>query len=79
MVDPFTIDADAIYDDGVLVLGLGVSFDALARSRRTEQLRHVRKGRRILYRGEWLIEWLERTATPAAANVKEPSTASSSA
>jgi hypothetical protein len=59
-----TIEPNAVYDDTALVIGLGLTTEALSRARRAEGLRYVRKGRRFLYRGAWIIEWLERCSTP---------------
>lgn len=61
-----SIEPDDIYDDAALVLTFGLTFAALARARRVEGLRHVRRCGRFLYRGQWLIEWLERSAEPRA-------------
>lgn len=62
-MSPVRIDPDGIYDDGVLVLILGLTHAALQKARRDGQLRHTRRGRRILYRGQWVIDWLDSTAT----------------
>lgn len=59
---PVHIDPDAIYDDSALVLTLGLTHAAIARARRTGRLRHTQNGRRILYRGRWIIDWLESDA-----------------
>lgn len=59
MAETFAIDPDAIYDDGTLVLALGLTFATLGRARRAGELRYTRKGKRVLYRGQWLIDWLE--------------------
>ncbi len=59
MVRDFKIDPDGVYDDAALVLGLGVTYSTLARARRAGQLRSTRKGKRTLYRGQWVIDWLE--------------------
>ena len=56
---PIRIDPDAIYDDGALVLTLGLTHAAIAKARRNGRLRFTRNGRRILYRGQWIIDWLE--------------------
>ncbi len=61
---PIRIDPDAIYDDGALVLTLGLTHAAIARARRNKRLRYTRNGRRILYRGQWIIDWLESDAPP---------------
>ncbi len=63
---PIHIDPDAIYDDGALVLTLGLTHAAIARARRRGGLRHIRNGRRILYRGSWIIDWLESDAQPTS-------------
>ena len=56
---PIRIEPDAIYDDGALVLTLGLTHAAIARARRNGRLRYTRNGRRILYRGQWILDWLE--------------------
>ena len=55
----FSIVPDGVYGDGALVLGLGVTHAALAQARREGELRYTRKGRRVLYLGQWIIDWLE--------------------
>jgi hypothetical protein len=60
----FKIDPAAIYDDDSLYAALGISFQALAVARRERALRFARKGRRILYLGEWVTAWLSN-AMPA--------------
>lgn len=59
MGERFMVDPGAVYDDGALVLGLKLTFRALARARRAGELRFTRKGKRTLYRGQWVIDWLE--------------------
>ena len=66
MGEAFRIDPGAIYDDAALVLGLGLTQAALARARRAGHLRSTRKGRRVLYRGRWVIDWLEQDSAPNA-------------
>jgi hypothetical protein len=56
------IDSMAIYDDGALYCALGLSSAALARARRAGRLRYTRQGSRVLYLGEWVMEWLRGTA-----------------
>jgi len=53
------IDPTGIYDDDLLFGVLGVSGSVLANARREGSLRFVRKGRRVLYLGEWILAWLE--------------------
>jgi len=57
-LDPIRIDLDAIYAEGALCLLLGMTSSALARARRAGDLKHRRLGRVVLYRGEWVMEWL---------------------
>ena len=58
------IDATTVYDDSALVLGLNLTHATLARARRDGQLRFTRKGKRVLYLGRWILDWLERDQTP---------------
>ena len=62
MLDHLPIDPNGIYYDGTLVLALDLTHAALNRARRSGQLRFTRQGRRILYRGKWIIDWLEQSA-----------------
>jgi hypothetical protein len=67
MIDaqPITIDPDAWYSDGQARILLGLAGATLTRARRSGDLRHTKVGHRILYRGAWLVEWLngERRVT----------------
>lgn len=56
---PLRIDPDGIYSDATLILSLGVTAKTLARERRAGCLRHMKRGRLILYRGAWILEWLD--------------------
>jgi hypothetical protein len=58
MVSPITIEPSAIYDDGALLFSLGLSSATLARARRNGSLRYSRPGRRVLYLGQWVLDWL---------------------
>lgn len=60
MADTINIQPNCVYDDGTLVLSLGLTHATLARARRDGELRFARKGKRVLYLGSWIIEWLER-------------------
>jgi len=59
---PTRINADGVYSDGDVRLLLEVTSAALARARRDGELRFSRQGHSILYRGVWLLDWLERDA-----------------
>lgn len=56
---PIVFDPDGFYTDDALKQTLGISFVALARARRIGVLKFVRKGRCILYRGDWVLDWLD--------------------
>ena len=62
MSNPFVIQPDAVYSDGEVRLALGVTSSAIVRARREKRLRYTRQGNSILYRSQWLIDWLERDA-----------------
>ena len=62
MIEGFPIESCAVYDDAALQLSLGVSADALAGARKAGTLKFTRKGRRILYLGQWILDWLEADA-----------------
>ena len=59
---PFTIDPNGIYDDAALVLALGLSTNAILGARRLGHLRFSRQGHRVLYLGQWIINWLEQSS-----------------
>jgi hypothetical protein len=63
-----SIDPAGIYDDALLCELLGVSAQALAQARRSGDLRHTRKGQRILYVGDWVLDWLKADARPEASH-----------
>jgi hypothetical protein len=52
------IERDRIYDEGAVVLSLDLPSSTLAKARRAGDLRFAKKGRRILYLGRWVLEWL---------------------
>ena len=59
MIDPVLIKPEALYDDTALGQALGLTPAALAAARREGSLRYTRKGKRTLYKGEWILDWLE--------------------
>jgi hypothetical protein len=63
VLDAIRIDPDAFYNDGQLRLVLGVTTRTLTQARRAGHLCFTRKGRRLLYRGEWVIDWLKPSQT----------------
>jgi len=58
----FKIDPEQIYDNGAVVLALDMPSSTLAKARRKGNLRYTRKGRRVLYLGQWLLDWLSSDA-----------------
>lgn len=56
------IDPTGIYSDGELRLILDVGAAVTARARRSGDLRHARQGRRVIYRGQWILDWLDAIA-----------------
>jgi hypothetical protein len=62
MIAPSQIDPHAVYDDGAIVIVLDIPSTTLARARHDGTLQYVRKGRRILYLGKWILDWLEKGA-----------------
>jgi hypothetical protein len=68
MIEPVMIEPEALYDDGALRQALGLTPAALAAARRAGRLRFCRQGKRTLYRGSWILSWLESEASPAIAD-----------
>jgi hypothetical protein len=57
-----TIDPLAVYTVDQLCAMLDVSETTLLSARRSGALRCTRKGRRVLYLGEWVLTWLRDEA-----------------
>ena len=62
MIEPVRLDPEALYDDGALRQLLGLTPATLAAARRGRTLRHTRQGKRTLYKGSWVLAWLESDA-----------------
>jgi len=58
MLDTITIHPTGIYTTDDLCLMLDVSAQTIAEARRSGALRGARKGRRVVYLGEWVLAWL---------------------
>lgn len=58
MTEPVLIDCEALYDDGALRQALGLTPGTLAAARRSGTLRHTRRGKRVFYKGAWILAWL---------------------
>jgi hypothetical protein len=63
MIEPVLIEPEALYDDGALHQALGLTPSTLAAARRSGALRFSRQGKRILYKGVWVLSWLESAST----------------
>jgi hypothetical protein len=66
MIEPVRIEPEALYDDGSLRQALGLTPATLAAARRAGSLRYTRTGKRTLYRGAWILAWLETAAATAS-------------
>jgi hypothetical protein len=64
MQEGVKIDPESFYDGDLLFSLLDFSRSTLAVARRSGRLRFIRRGNRILYRGQWILDWL---AAPAIA------------
>jgi hypothetical protein len=64
MIEPVSIEPEAVYDDGSLRQALGLTDASLAAARRSGSLRFTRQGKRVLYLGKWITSWLESQAVP---------------
>ena len=71
MATTLNIDPNGIYDDGTLVLALDLTHATLTRERRVGNLRFARKGKRVLYLGRWILDWLEQMDETAEATAPE--------
>jgi hypothetical protein len=63
MIEGISIQSSAVYDDIALQVSIGLSQAVLTRARRERRLRFSRQGRRIVYLGEWILDWLERDSS----------------
>lgn len=54
-----TVKPAGIYTNEILIEQLGVPKRTLAKARSSGALRWTRKGHTILYRGVWILDWLE--------------------
>jgi hypothetical protein len=61
---PAPIIPEAVYSEDALTQVLGLSEAALRRARRKGALRYSRPGKRPLYLGQWVIDWLKAASKP---------------
>jgi hypothetical protein len=69
MIKPITIEPAAVYDDGALVAALGIPSATLNRARRGRQIRYTRKGKRVFYLGQWVLDWLQEDGNATSLGV----------
>ena len=62
MIEPVLIEPEALYDDGALRQALGFTPTTLAAARRSGVLRFTHQGMRTLYKGAWILAWIESDA-----------------
>ena len=68
MTEPFQINPQAVYDDGTMRLALGLTESTTTRARRDGKLKYSRKGNRVLYLGQWIIDWIASDVQEEVAN-----------
>lgn len=66
MVAGTNIEPAKFYDPFAISNALGITEAEQKRARDNGELNFTRKGRRILYRGEWLIDWLQPEVVTAS-------------
>lgn len=59
MVVGANIEPGKFYDDFAVSRILGIRESVQKRARESNELKYTKKGPQILYRGQWLIDWLE--------------------
>jgi hypothetical protein len=68
MANSFLIDRDTICDEGAISLAPDIPLNTLDRARPEGRLRFTRKGRRVFFRGQWLLDWFEADRNSHEAN-----------
>jgi hypothetical protein len=69
MIEAVRIEPESLYDDGALRQVLGLTPTTLASARRDGTLRYTRKGKRMFYKGEWILAWMESETNPTSVGV----------
>jgi hypothetical protein len=59
------LEPDHFYDEPALRTTMGLRYNTMRRARLDGQLRSTRRGGAILYRGDWVMAWLEGQDAPA--------------
>ncbi len=68
--EPITILSDAFYDDWSLSEALELPLGTIVAARRAGDLRFTRKGKRTLYKGSWVVSWLDSSSSQTAESGK---------
>ena len=71
MANQLLIEPKTIYDEGAISLALDIPLDTLNKARRDGSLRYTRKGRRVFFLGQWLLDWFTDQDPKQAARVAQ--------
>lgn len=74
--NPISLDPSTFYDEVSASRALRVPASTLAKARKDRAIRYSRRGQRVLYRGDWLAEWVSAGEVPPIAGTPEPELAS---
>lgn len=67
----FVVSADAVYTLSDLQLGLNLTQATINAARRRGELQSFRTGHSVLFRGQWVLDWLEgRRASRSESEVR---------
>jgi hypothetical protein len=70
MHEGYSIDPNHVYDDGSLYMTLGLTPATLAQARRSGELKFTRKGKRTLYLGQWVLDWIRADSPKGVPHAK---------
>ena len=62
MLTGIEINPDAYYDLDALILNAGLRENAIVKARRSGELRSTKLGGDFLFRGQWIVDWLNSGA-----------------
>lgn len=72
MLEPVRIEPESFYDGAAIYQALGLTAGTLAAGRRSGLLRFSRRGNRVIYKGAWLLAWLESNETDPVPAIGQP-------
>ena len=67
MTSPLSIDPESIFDREAVETTLGIAESTLRAARKSGRLKFMKLGHRVLYKGCWLLEWIEANTAQAVA------------